>query len=232
MLVAALVGFLAAFVASMPVAGPVSALVVRHALHGEARAAILLSIGAGLAEAAYAWLALWGFSTFLSDYPWVVPVSKIVAGLILVVLGIVFTRYVARDESAAVAAADPAHPSPIGHAKTAVLSKERPGRPWSSFTVGFGVTALNPTLLATWSAAATTLFSANLFKVEPAMAWPFALGVCVGAVAWFSILTAVLYRFRHKFNRRILQRIIRGMGWGLVGLGLFFLGTFAVWATS
>jgi threonine/homoserine/homoserine lactone efflux protein len=138
-LIAALVGVIAAFVASMPVAGPVAALVVRHALHGEARAALLLAASAGIAEAAYAWLALWGFSTFLSDYPWVVPASKIVAGVILVVLGIVFTRYVPRDETAAVGAAPPSHPSPIAHTKTAVLAKERSDRPWSSFTVGFGV---------------------------------------------------------------------------------------------
>ena len=218
MLLAALVGFIAAFIASMPIAGPVAAMVVKHALHGEARSAIFLACGAGLAEAAYAWLALWGFSTFLSEYPWIVPVSKIVAGVILIVLGIVFSRYVAKDEAL-----------PDANSKAKLIAKERADRPWSSFGVGFGVTALNPTLLATWSAAATTLFSANVFKVEASMAWPFALGVCLGAIAWFTVLTGLLHRFRRKFNRAAMQRIIRIMGWGLVGLGVFFLATFVAW---
>ena len=76
---AVLAGIVAAFIASMPVAGPVAALIVRHALEGRPRSALMLGLGTGLAEGIYAFLALWGFSTFLADYPIIIPISKIVA---------------------------------------------------------------------------------------------------------------------------------------------------------
>ena len=50
MLIAALSGLVAAFIASMPVAGPVAALIVRHALEGRARSGVALGCGTGLAE--------------------------------------------------------------------------------------------------------------------------------------------------------------------------------------
>src|SRR5688572_15131096 len=93
MLLAALVGFVAAFIASMPVAGPVAALIVRHAVEGHARLALAIAVGTGLAEGLYALAAMVGTS-FLDDFPIVVPISKCLAAILLIVLGIQFSRFV------------------------------------------------------------------------------------------------------------------------------------------
>jgi len=247
---AALAGLVAAFIASMPVAGPVAALIVRHALEGRPRSALMLGVGTGLAEGVYAFLALWGFSTFLADYPIIIPISKVVAAVILIGLGFWFTRFVPHtppqpsvapapehdehkhEHGAAIAAAG-AIIKRARRTTTASLEVSRvmarggaAERPWKSLGVGFSVTFLNPTLLATWAAAATTIMSMDLFPVEPASALPFAIGVIIGATSWFSMLVWLLSRFRHRFSPLTLQRVIRAMGWGLIALGLWFTAAF------
>jgi len=253
MLIAALVGLVAAFIASMPVAGPVAALVVRHALEGRPRSALMLGLGTGLAEGIYAFLALWGFSTFLSDYPIVIPISKIVAAVILIGLGIWFTRFVPHTPHAPDVVEPVVHAEEPGLLQTgaSALRAEHhhhgvpalevarvmdrglaAERPLQAFGIGFSVTVLNPTLLATWAAAATTIMSMELFPVEPSSALPFSLGVIAGGAGWFALLVWLLSRYRHHFSPLTLQRVIRAMGWGLVGLGAWFAVAFVIYLTS
>lgn len=233
MFIAVIAGLVAAFLASMPVAGPVAALVVRNALEGQAKSALMLALGTALAEAIYAFLALWGFARLLAEYPAVVPISKVVAAVVLIGLGFWFTRFT---------------PTPMGQTgpipphgarratrqmQAVIDGPTTVERPWRSFGVGLSVTLLNPTLLATWAAAATTIMSMDLFPVNGTYALPFAIGVAAGASAWFFLLIALLSRYRDRFSERAMQRTIRGMGYGLVVLGLWFLGVFIHWlATS
>ena len=71
----------------------------------------------------------------------------------------------------------------------------------------------------------------GLFPVEPSHALPFAIGVVCGASGWFTLLVWLLSRFRHHFSPLTLQRVIRAMGWGLIGLGLWFLVAFVLYVT-
>lgn len=238
MLIAALAGIVAAFIASMPVAGPVAALIVRHALEGRPRSALMLGLGTGLAEGIYAFLALWGFSTFLADYPIIIPISKIVAAVILIGLGFWFTRFVPQTPALANNAEENTivdgkrhPPASLEVAKVMARGSDNE-RPWQSFGVGFSVTFLNPTLLATWAAAATTIMSMGIFPAEASHALPFALGVILGASGWFTLLVWLLSRFRHRFSPLTLQRVIRAMGWGLIGLGLWFTVAFIIYVAS
>lgn len=247
-MVAVVAGLIIAFVASMPVAGPVAALVVRHGLEGHVKSALMLGLGTGLAEGIYAFLALWGFSTFLADYPVVIPISKIVAAVILIGLGIWFTRFVPTTQPAAEPPPPAVAPTPtrrMASAATTAIRKARrtttlslevahvmakkTERVWQSFGVGFSVTFLNPTLLATWAAAATTIMSMELFPAEASHALPFGLGVTLGATAWFATLVWLLSRLRHRFSPRTLQKVIRGMGWALIGLGIWFAIAFVLY---
>jgi len=245
MLIAALAGLVAAFLASMPVAGPVAALVVRNALEGRSRSALMLSFGTALAEAIYAFLALWGFATLLGEYPIIVPISKAVAALILIGLGFWFTRFKPTTMKAPtehmpylpeVADIPPGQGRHITQRMQVALEEnvQAAGRErlWRAFGVGLSVTLLNPTLLATWAAAATTIMSMNLFPVAGSHALPFSIGVAFGACAWFFLLVALLSRYRDRFSPLAMQRVIRGMGYGLVALGLWFLGAFIYWIAT
>ncbi|MBL8740814.1 MAG: LysE family transporter [Myxococcales bacterium] len=200
MFVALLIGFCFGFFGSIPVAGPIAALVLSRGLTGRFTSAALIGVGGAVAEALYAFLAFWGFSTYLTRYPWIDPVSRSVAAVILVGLGISFTRYHGAREAPKKEA--------DSHAKSVML--------------GFSITALNPTLIATWTAATTTLYSADIVRLEPGSALPFALGALLGIGGWFSLLTALLRRYRGRFDQKKLELFVRGIGVLILLLGLWF----------
>jgi len=201
MLAALLIGFAFGFFGSIPVAGPIAALVLSRGLTGRFKSAILIGVGGAVAEALYAFLAFWGFSTYLTKYPIIDPISRSVAAVILIGLGISFSRYRGAREADPKKVAD-SHPK--------------------SLLLGFSITALNPTLIATWTAATTTLYSSDLVKLEPGSALPFALGALLGIGGWFALLTELLRRYRGRFDRKKLGNFVRGIGWLILLLGLYF----------
>jgi len=206
MLTVALLGFVFGFVGSMPVAGPIAILVFGRGLEGRLRSGVYLAIGAAIAESVYAYFAYWGFSELLSHNRWIEPVTRTVAAVLLIGLGLHFT---------------------FGRKKTQdidpelVEQKKNVGNK-RSFLLGFTITALNPALIATWSAAVTTLHSFDAVDFAPKHALPFSVGVLFGIAVWFSILLVILGRFRGRFQRTTLDKMVRAMGVFLVLLGLYF----------
>lgn len=200
MILAAIIGFLFGFVGSMPVAGPIAALVFARALQGRMKSGLHIAIGGAVAEAIYAALAFWGFAELLAEYPWVRQVSNGAAAVILTVLGVMFIRQ------------DTAEPE----------AKAEPEQTGSGLVLGFTITLLNPTLIATWTAAAAMLLSTGLVQFEGRHAIPFSLGALVGIVLWFVTLLKLVDHFRDRFSYASLARVIRVMGWGLLLIGAWF----------
>jgi threonine/homoserine/homoserine lactone efflux protein len=200
MLLAVLLGFTFGFFGSMPVAGPASALVLSRGLLGRFLSGVMIGLGCAVAEGVYAFLAYWGFATFLAGYPFIEGVSHVVAAIILLALGVTFARYSGAKEAQQTQGSDAALPSAA---------------------LGFWITILNPALMATWTASATTLNSAGVVLSKEA-ALPFAIGVAAGIASWFSILTGLLKRFRGRFQPSSLNRVIRVIGVLILGLGLWF----------
>jgi threonine/homoserine/homoserine lactone efflux protein len=197
----ATIGFLFGFIGSIPVAGPVAALIFARSIDGRFRSGVYIGIGCASAEMVYACLAYWGFSAFLAEVPWIVPVSRAGAAILLVALGILFLTKKGGP------------PAPEDARKDHGLG---------SFLVGFSLTALNPTLIATWTAAATTLFSSGLVRFEPALAVPFGLGAGVGIVSWFALLVGVIRRYKDRFRYSVLLGVLRVMGVFLLALAAGF----------
>jgi threonine/homoserine/homoserine lactone efflux protein len=202
-----LVGFLFGFVGSMPVAGPVSILVLERGLARRFRSGLLLAAGAAVAESVYAFLAFFGLSALLARYPAIVPVSQACGAVILLVLGVGLLR---RRRTADAAAT----PRPATHGD-AIL--------------GFTITALNPTFIATWTAAVTTLYGTGLVSASTANALPFALSVCVGIVAWFAVLLGLVRRFGGKMSQRTIDVAVRVMGVMLLGIAVWFGVRFGIY---
>jgi threonine/homoserine/homoserine lactone efflux protein len=71
----------------------------------------------------------------------------------------------------------------------------------SSFALGLGLTALNPTFLATWSAAVAVLHSTGMVPASLAAAVPFAAGAGAGIFSWFAVMLALLRRSEGKLRR-------------------------------
>jgi threonine/homoserine/homoserine lactone efflux protein len=202
MVLAALLGFVLGFVASIPIAGPISALVLRRGLEGRFRAAGWLAFGGGLAEAGWAFLAFFGFAALFVDYPLILPISRAGGAIVLTALGVSFLRKSTGEPQVEDVPQDSA---------------------WSSFAVGASLGALNPTLLATWTAAVTTIYATKALDFRGALALPFAVGVCSGITGWFLVLIVIIRRYRERFSYAALARTVRFIGGGLLVLAAWFV---------
>ncbi|HMJ53986.1 MAG TPA: LysE family transporter [Polyangiaceae bacterium] len=197
---ALLVGLVLGFFGSIPVAGPASILVLKNALEKGHRQGFDIAIGAAVGEAFYAFIAFWGLTTVLESFPVLVPISKIVGAVLVIVLGIYLV--VRRPNTSDVQAAKLA---------------DRQGRRWLR---GFLSAFFNPTLLATWTTIVTGLHAASLVEPSPRGAIPFSLGVGIGILGWFAFLVQVVVRrFRDRLEPAKIQRVIRGFGWAMIGVG-------------
>jgi threonine/homoserine/homoserine lactone efflux protein len=184
------------FVGSMPLAGPISVLVVARAAQKQFREARHVAFGAAAAEAIYAGIAFFGFTTILARHPIVVPVSHGVTAIVLVALGVRFAFWKLKEKK------EKTH-----HAGKAL--------------VGFTLSAVNPTLLVTWTAAVAFLYSKGLGGVKEWGAIPFGICAGVGVAAWFAVLVALLSKYEGKMPRRMLTWVVRTLGVALVGLGVW-----------
>jgi threonine/homoserine/homoserine lactone efflux protein len=81
------------------------------------------------------------------------------------------------------------------------------------------MTALNPTLLATWSGAVAAVHAMGLGVTPQLGALPFGVGALVGVAGWFALWLAVLRKFRTRIQPATIDQVVRGMGALLVVLG-------------
>jgi threonine/homoserine/homoserine lactone efflux protein len=200
MVMAFLAGLILGFLGSVPIAGPIAVLVFERSAQGKGKDARRIAAGASVAESFYAFAAFFGLTTMLTRFPMILPVSRMMGALILIALGVYF---VARKESV-----------------TKDAGKDDKTKA-SSILSGFTLTLLNPTLLATWAGAVTAIQSTGVVRTHPIDAFPFAIGVAVGIVLWFNVLTSLVMRLRGKITTRTMDRVVRGMGVVLVAIGLF-----------
>lgn len=198
MLLAVLVGFVAAFLGSIPIAGPISVLVLQRGLDGDRRGATAIAIGAAVAEMTYAGLAFAGMSTILARFPIVLPIVRGIGAVILFTIGAYFVLH---DRS------DKRRPSDVQ--KT----------PHAKWFLGLSITALNPTLLVTWTMVITIMTGSGLVSPRPWDAIPFALGVGSGIIVWFLVMLVGVQRFRQRISPRALHRGVRIVGYGLMLAG-------------
>ncbi|MBC7396539.1 MAG: LysE family transporter [Bdellovibrionales bacterium] len=201
MLTALFLGTGLAFISAAPVAGPVSAMIFTLGMKGKQAKGRWVALGAGVVEGAYAFLALWGFTAFMQKLSYIEVLSKILAALILGALGFHFFRSKKMRKPAALSnQADEYHNAP------------------KAFAIGAGLSAVNISLIATWTAAITTLYSMNLFQFSKLNSLLFSLGVTVGIYVWFSVMLSILVKHRSQLKPGMLDKGLKGMGIFLLGL--------------
>jgi threonine/homoserine/homoserine lactone efflux protein len=185
------------FVGSMPLAGPISVMVVARAAQKQYREALRVGLGAAAAEAIYAGIAFFGFTTILEHHPVLVPIAHGITALVLLALGVWFVFWKPREKE-----------------------DEQENRA-GTVLVGFTVSALNPTLLVTWTGAVAFLYSKGLGEVSAWAAIPFGVCAGVGVGGWFVVLVALLRAYGSKMSRSVLTWAVRVLGLALVVLGVW-----------
>jgi threonine/homoserine/homoserine lactone efflux protein len=198
-----------AFLGSMPLAGPIAILTLSRAASGRHAEALRIGLGAALAEGIYAGLAFWGFATFLPRHKLLVPISQASTSVLLVALGARFMFWRPPAEKA-----DP-----------------RENRAGTAF-LGFSISALNPTLLVTWTAVVAFLYARGVERCSGIVAIPFGASAAIGVAAWFACLVKLLRVFKSKLPVRAFRWVIRTMGVALVATGILTGVRFAQWVAG
>ena len=207
MALAGLVGFVLGLLGAIPVAGPITVLVIARGLEGRARSALSIATGGAVAEGCYAALAICGLGALVAESAWT---EQVVRGLGACILGGLAFALLRRRE-----------PEPPESQRP-----QRPGAP-GGFALGFGVAVANPTLILGWTAAVTVLQAANMVEFSAANAAAFAVGTTLGIVTWSWILVRLLGRLRSQIGPAALGRLRRAAGYLVLGLCVVFLWRFA-----
>ncbi|MCU0363345.1 MAG: LysE family transporter [Bacteroidales bacterium] len=76
-------GLLAGFIFSMPIAGPISILVVSNSLKGKVRYCNLLALGASFADLVFVFVAVYGITRFYSEYKPAIPYIMMAGALFI-----------------------------------------------------------------------------------------------------------------------------------------------------
>jgi threonine/homoserine/homoserine lactone efflux protein len=199
LLLALIVGLCLGFFGSMPIAGPVGVVVVAKGLESKYRSGAYIALSAAVAEGGYAFMAFWGLTSIMGRYPVLAPASRLLGCAIAVALGVYFLVRRSKPSSKS------AEVKEAGKYRDALF--------------GFSITALNPTLLVTWTAAVSAAHSIGILRVHAMDAIPFAGGVVIGIATWFMTLLWLLSRFRNVATSTTLDWVLRGMGVVLVLVG-------------
>lgn len=198
LLILCLLAFTLAFLGSVPIAGPVAVMVVSRGVEGRFTEARKVGIGSALAEGIWAALAFATFATFFARYPVVIPISRVVTSVLLLVLGVQFVRWVPK----------------------ALDAKQEPPKRGAA-ALGFLTSLLNPTIFVTWSATATVIESRHFVEMRTAFAVPFGLAAAAGIAVWYSTLIALMTRYQSRLPRRLLTWVVRATGMLLLGIALW-----------
>jgi threonine/homoserine/homoserine lactone efflux protein len=200
------IGAVLSFIGAMPIAGPVSALVLKFGLKRQTVRGLLLATGASIAEAIYALLAFFGFNALFNSVPYLEVGSKVLASTVLIGVGSYF--FFSKSISNMDLSQEPDR-SPLK------------GRKRKSFITGFMISIVNPTLIATWTAMITTLYGYHWFEYSTPHAILFSIGVSVGIVSWFAVLLSLIHRHHHRFKQEWIRTILKSLGILLVAIGFF-----------
>ncbi len=202
MIVALVLGFVAAFVTSIPVAGPIAVLVLQATLEGNRRKSVAIALGSAIAETIYAGLAFAGVTTMLTRVPLFLPVVRAIGAVILVIIGVHFIRKNASPANAEAKKEEPAE------------------RGW---WMGATISALNPTLFVSWTVIVAFLEGTGWLRHDGGTVLAilgFSLGVGAGIVAWYAVLIAGVLRFRKLLAKRSIDRGVHVLGYVLVVIGI------------
>ncbi len=208
MVIGLLVGLAAGFVLSIP-PGPIAVAVIKQAIDGRYRDALVMGSGAAMMDIIYMLGAAFASSAIITQVremvtgsDWAMLLFQVVAIIVLIILGV---RYF-RATSADVAKTSESE-------RQSEIRARRGGA--GPYFVGIMIAVTNlasPTFLPSLVALATYLHAQGLLATSPYTSIFFAIGFGSGALVWFVVLTRGLYFLRSRIPARFISYIYRFAG--------------------
>lgn len=232
-----IIGLLAGFIFSMPIAGPISIIVTSNALKGRQHFCTQTAIGASLVEFVYVFIVVFGIAKLYAYYQTYMPVILLVGALfIFVIAWKIFKTNIGIEEL-------------NKKCQSNVSTENRKG-----LQVGMLVNLTNPTLLFGWLTSSFMVLSlassiglntggldlmvgknVSLFEgntpvqattagtSELMLAILYAFGVAIGCAVWFILLSKTIIKYRSRLNLNYLNIIIKTLGIVLFAMGIYLV---------
>ncbi|HEY8811085.1 MAG TPA: LysE family transporter [Candidatus Dormibacteraeota bacterium] len=178
--------------------GPIWLLCARSSLRHGARVGLGIGAGAAIVDLLYAALGVAGAASLLAATGLRIAFGLLGAA-VLVLLGVRTLWSAFRIRSG-------------GEAEAEVASSR------VAFRTGLAATASNPMTIASWGAIFAAASAASLASTAPAAA-VLVLGVGLGSMAWFTILSIGMALLRRRVPDRGLKVADGLAGVGLIGFG-------------
>jgi threonine/homoserine/homoserine lactone efflux protein len=190
LLLAVGLGFGLAFVGSIPMTGPLALLVLDRIIAAQRRAALWIALAGALVEGVIAAVVATLLPLVLRHSEAIILRARLSGALVIFAVGMTLAL---RPE---------------------LLTNIKTDRKRQSFLAGFLTTALNPTLLATWTVTVTALHANGLLQGDGALGPVFGLGVALGALGWFVLL--LLLARKSRISRLEKHRATFGRSIGII----------------
>ena len=195
MLLAFSLGFGLSFLGSVPMTGPLALLVLDRIIAAQRAAAFWVAAAGALVEAVVAGAVAIFLPLLLRHSDAVVGVARGTGAIVILAVGLTLV------------------------VRPGLLQAIKTERKHQSLLAGFLTTALNPTLLATWTVIVTGLHSSGAFKGGDQRGFAFGLGVGAGALGWFALILLVSRHWQLERLTKYRSELGRGVGVLLTVLG-------------
>jgi threonine/homoserine/homoserine lactone efflux protein len=128
-----LVGTLTGFIYSMPIAGPISIIVVSNAFQGKLRFCLRTALGAGIVEFIYVFIVVYGIAALYELYKPILPYFLFIGAVFVIIIGLKIRKQKIDLKSL--------------ESKTIITDKYKNR---GGLRTGIGINLSNPTLLINW----------------------------------------------------------------------------------
>lgn len=179
--------------------GPISLLLVRTVLRGATASGLAIGLGAAVVDVAYAAAGSAGAAGLLEVRALRTTLGLLGAG-VLVLLGV----------------------RALQAARTPLRAGDLPAEvatPLRALRTSLAATASNPTTVAAWAAVFLATTTAEVTE-GAARTGLLLLGIGIGTMTWFALLTAAVRALRGRVTDRGLRTVDVAAGAGLVGFGV------------
>jgi threonine/homoserine/homoserine lactone efflux protein len=201
----ALTGFFSALLLAIPV-GPVNLTIINEGARRGFKWAVLITLGATTMEVTYCFIAFTGSASFLFAGEYVKAGMEVFSFLFMLLLGIKFTM--AKSISAGVQL------SATTDRIEAQIGKRL--HPSSAYMTGFVRVLANPGVMVCWVVCAANFISRDWVAPQLSGRMACVVGVGLGTILWFLVLSYSSSRGMGKFSEKTLLKIEHWSGVALI----------------
>lgn len=234
-----IIGFLAGFIFSMPIAGPISIIITSNALKGNQRFCTRAAIGASIIEFFYVFIVIYGITKLYDYYKNYVPFILLIGAVFLVFIAYQIIKTNLNFNS-------------FNLAEKVDKKIENKG----GLRAGLIINLTNPSLLFGWLTSSFLVFSlasslglntggldllinenVNLLsstaQVEAGssvseksisdilLSTVYAFSVAIGGLVWLVYFSKLIIKHRNRLNVSFVNKLIKTLGYLLIGIALY-----------